>query len=192
MTDGCWSSIQLFLKSLAEHGEQLPHVLIRNSGRLMSAPDWSYLDAVSEYREAIENHCVAIADFPLIATPVLFELDRKHLTFGAAVEGSNSLLARRTGYFINQFTGMFDHLFEQLPGLVDGKLNPKTTRKKVSIEDLAAQLNKDVSTVTHAVAKSKNPTELAKNLSIKDASLEITSEQFQKMKDKIPANSSVT
>lgn len=191
VTDGCWSSIQLFLKSLAEHGDKLPHVLIRNSGRLMSAPDWSYLDAVSEYREARENHCVAIADFPLIATPVLFELDRKHLTFQGAVEGSNSLLAKRTGYFINQFTGMFDHLFEQLPGLIDGKLTEKKTRKnkKLSIEDLASQLNKDVSTVTNAIAQSNNPDELASSLSISEISLEITSEQFQKMKDKLPANS---
>ena len=197
VTDGCWSSIQLFLKSLAEHGDKLPHVLIRNSGRLMSAPDWSYLDAVSEYRELTENHCVAIADFPLIATPVLFELDRKHLTFQGAVEGSNSLLAKRTGYFINQYSQMFDCLFEQLPGLIDGKLTEKKTRKtkKVSIgaiEELASQVNKDLAVVKEAIAQSNNPAELASNLSIDDASLAITSEQFQNIKDKIPAVDRVT
>lgn len=194
VTDGCWSSIQLFLKSVSEHNGKLPHVLIRNSGRLMSSADWSYLDAVSEYREALENNCVLVADFPLVATPVLFELDRQHLTFQGAVEGSSNLLARRTGFFVNQYTQMFDRIFEQLPGLVDGNLNPTTTkrtRKKVTIEDLASQLNKDDSVVRDAIAQSNNLQELATNLSVSEESLGITPEQYQKMKDKIPASNAV-
>ncbi len=192
VTDGCWSSIQLFLKSISEHNDKLPHILIRNSGRLMSSADWSYLEAVSEYQNALESHCVLVADFPLVATPVLFELDRQHLTFQGAVEGSSSLLARRTGFFVNQYTQMFDRIFEQLPGLVDGNLKPsKKTRKKVSLEELASQLNKDLSIVTKAIAQSNNPAELAANLSVSEESLGMTSDQYQKMKDKIPADSSV-
>lgn len=202
VTDGCWSSIQLFLKSVSEHSGKLPHVLIRNSGRLMSSADWGYLDAVCEYREALENNCVLVADFPLVATPVLFELDRQHLTFQGAVEGSSSLLARRTGFFVNQYTQMFDRIFEQLSGLVDGNLKPaKRTRKKVTIEDLASQLNKDLAVVTNAIAslrspcfanaQSNNPQELATNLSVSEESLGITPDQYQKLKDKIPAEKAV-
>jgi hypothetical protein len=88
---------------------------------------------------------------------------------------------------------MFDRLFEQLPGLIDGKLTEKKTRKnqKVTIEELASQLNKDLAVVREAIAQSNNPAELASNLSLSEASLEITSEQFQKMKDKLPANSNI-
>ena len=182
----------LFLKSVSEHNGKLPHALIRNSGRLMSSADWGYLDAVSEYRDALENNCVLVADFPLVATPVLFELDRQHLTFQGAVEGSSSLLARRTGFFVNQYTQMFDRIFEQLSGLVDGNLKPpKRTRKKVTIEDLASQLNKDLAVVTNAIAQSNNSQELATSLSVSEESLGITPDQYQKMKDKLPAEKAV-
>lgn len=190
VTDGCWSSIQLLQKSLSEHKNNLPHVLIRNSGRLMSSPDWSYLDSVPEYRELFESHCILVADFPLVATPVLFELDRKNLTFRQAVNGPSSLLARRARFFIGQYNQTFEQIFEQLPQLVEGELKtPKKSQKKATVEDLANLLKKDATAVKDAIADTQNLKELAAKLNVSEASLELTSEQYQKLRDKIPAKS---
>ncbi|NEO52562.1 MAG: hypothetical protein F6K54_05440 [Okeania sp. SIO3B5] len=190
ITDGCWSSIQLLQKSLSDHNDNLPHVLIRNSGRLMSSPDWSYLDSVPEYREMFEKHCILVADFPLVATPVLFELDRKTLTFRQAIDTANSLLARRARFFVNQYNQTFDQIFEQLPNLVEGKLKvPKKSQKKVTLDDLANQLKKDILSIEKAIANTKNLKELAAKLNVSEETLNLSNEQYQKLRDKIPAES---
>ncbi len=186
VTDGCWSSIQLFRKSITEHNDNLPHVLIRNSGRLMSSPDWSYLENVPEYQEAIANHCVLVADFPLVATPVLFELDRQQLTFRQAAEGVNKLLARRASYFINQYSMTYASIFEQLPSLVDSQIETALkTREKITSSELAERLKKDISVVTKALSESSNVTDLAKKLSVSENKLALEPEQFIKLRDSI-------
>lgn len=191
VTDGCWSSIQLFNKSITEHNDNLPHVLIRNSGRLMSSPDWSYLENVPEYLKVLENHCVLVADFPLVATPVLFELDRQQLTFRQAAQGVNKLLARRASYFVSQYSMTYDRIFEQLPSLVDGKIETaKKARKKFTVAELAEQLNKDISVVTKALSESSNVADLAKFLSVSEKKLAVEPELFIILRDsvKIPAD----
>ncbi|NER01394.1 MAG: hypothetical protein F6K17_01500 [Okeania sp. SIO3C4] len=193
ITDGCWSSIQLLQKSLSEHNDNLPHVLIRNSGRLMSSPDWSYLDSVPEYQYLFEKHCILVADFPLVATPVLFELDRRNLTFRQATDTANSLLARRARFFVNQYNQTFDQIFEQLPNLVEGKLKaPKKSQKKLTLDDLALQLKKDIQSIEKAIANTKNLKELAAKLNVSEETLNLSNEQYQKLRDKFPAESGST
>ncbi|NET46874.1 hypothetical protein, partial [Okeania sp. SIO2B3] len=84
----------------------------------------------------------------------------------------------------------FDQIFEQLPNLVEGKLKvPKKSQKKVTLDDLANQLKKDVSSIESAIANTKNLKELAAKLNVSEETLNLSNEQYQKLRDKIPAES---
>ncbi len=188
VTDGCWSSIQLFKTSLEEHNDNLPHVLIRNEGRLMSSPDWSYLDKVSEYTELFEEHCILTADFPLVATPVLFELDQKGLTFEQAINNGHSLLARRAKFFVDEYNRVYTKVFQNLPKLVTGNLKSEKPKTDFSIDDLAALLKKDPDTIRQLLSESSDlNTFKAKFKSPKSSWDKFDESNFQKLRDKLPA-----
>ena len=78
VTDGSWSSIQMFRASIRDLGNFLPHVLVRNNGSNRSAYGWDHVDeALPLLAKTIKAYQVLDVEFPDIYAPVLFQIDKQ-------------------------------------------------------------------------------------------------------------------
>ena len=78
VTDGSWSSIQMFRESIRDLGDCLPHVLVRNNGSNRSAYGWEHVnEALPILAKTIKEYQVLDVEFPDIYAPVLFHIDKQ-------------------------------------------------------------------------------------------------------------------
>ncbi|MEM9215679.1 MAG: hypothetical protein AAGD25_15230 [Cyanobacteria bacterium P01_F01_bin.150] len=78
VTDGSWSSIQMFRESIRDLGDCLPHVLVRNNGSNRSAYGWDHVnEALPILAKTIKDYQVLDVEFPDIYAPVLFHIDKQ-------------------------------------------------------------------------------------------------------------------
>jgi hypothetical protein len=94
VTDGCYASIRLLAESIEMLDGRLPHIVIRNEGRLNSK-SFAYLDDEPLYQEIIGRprpNLVCLRDFPVLGSAEQFFLDKHNLTYEAGVE---ALMAER-------------------------------------------------------------------------------------------------
>ncbi|NEP76307.1 MAG: hypothetical protein F6K29_33110, partial [Okeania sp. SIO2G5] len=76
VTDGSWSSTQMFRKSIRDLGDRIPHVLVRNNGSNRSASGWSHVDEnLPGLAEMLKEFHVLDMEFPDIYAPILFQID---------------------------------------------------------------------------------------------------------------------
>jgi hypothetical protein len=106
VTDGCYSSIQLLQESLADLDQQIPHLLIRNRGRL-NGIDFSYLDQDPLYQQALTApNLVDIFDFPMLGSAEQYFVDRHHLNLIEAqtkiAEQRGVIAAQRIKTFLDE------------------------------------------------------------------------------------------
>lgn len=94
VTDGCYASIRLLAESIEMLDGRLPHIIIRNEGRLNSK-SFDYLDDEPLYQKIVgssENeiarspNLVCLRDFPVLGSAEQFFLDKHNLTYDAGVE----------------------------------------------------------------------------------------------------------
>lgn len=113
ITDGCYASIRLLEKSLARFDHQIPHVLIRNRGRL-NGVDFSYLDQEALYQTIVNApNLKQIVDFPVLGSAEQFFIDKHDLTIAdaQALRADENLLgAQRIKTFHDEVNTFFTKL----------------------------------------------------------------------------------
>ncbi|MBE9155992.1 mobilization protein [Nodosilinea sp. LEGE 06152] len=61
VSNGGYDSVQLFYKTVADLGEWMPHVFVRNWGL---CDDWSHVDQDPKFQALIEDHSIPVIDLP--------------------------------------------------------------------------------------------------------------------------------
>lgn len=115
VTDGCYSSIRLLAESLKMLDGQLPHILIRNEGRL-NGPSFDYLEREEMYQEIMKAaNLISVHDFPVLGSAEQFYLDKKELTYRDGVdtarEGLGLISAQRIKTFAEQSSIVLEQIF---------------------------------------------------------------------------------
>lgn len=115
VTDGCYSSIRLLAESLKDLDGKLPHIVIRNQGRL-NGMDFSYLDEEPLYQEILAApNLVCVYDFPVLGSAEQFYLDKHKLTYQAGVIQAEKDLgviqAQRVKTFVEDSSAVLDNVF---------------------------------------------------------------------------------
>jgi hypothetical protein len=115
VTDGCYSSIRLLAESLKMLDGQLPHILIRNEGRL-NGPSFDYLETEEMYQEIVKAaNLISVHDFPVLGSAEQFYLDKKELTYRDGVdtarEGLGLISAQRIKTFAEQSSSVLEQIF---------------------------------------------------------------------------------
>lgn len=111
VTDGCFESIEMFKQSLQKFGGNLPHVLIRNTGRLTAATDFDYLEEKQELCQLIKKYNIAVYDLPALHSREQYFIDEHSLTFEEAANRDdilNPLGCQRVINFLETVYQMFD------------------------------------------------------------------------------------
>jgi hypothetical protein len=130
VTDGCYASIQLLQESLADLHHQIPHLLIRNRGRL-NGIDFSYLEQDAGYQEALTApNLVDIFDFPVLGSAEQYFVDRHQLNLIEAqvkiAEYQGVIAAQRIKTFFDEVIDLLGHVdFQPHPSVKD-KQDPKS------------------------------------------------------------------
>jgi hypothetical protein len=112
VTDGCFSSIKLLERSLAEFEHGIPHILIRNRGRL-NGMDFAYLERDEIYQRAIKaKNLLQVLDFPILGSAEQYFVDRHELTLqdaqAMAVDEIGVIASQRIKTFIDDIQNLFD------------------------------------------------------------------------------------
>ncbi len=71
-------SVNFFLKSLEDLGDEMTHVFVKNRGL---CDDWSYIEAMSEFEEAYRKYNFVVMDFPKFSFWERNMIDRLEVTF---------------------------------------------------------------------------------------------------------------
>jgi hypothetical protein len=139
VTDGCFSSIRLLERSLAEFDYAIPHLLIRNRGRL-NGIDFSYLEREPIYKKAMQaKNLLKVLDFPILGSAEQFFVDRHELMLqdaqGLAADEIGVIPAQRIKTFMDQMVKVFES--------VDLKLTKSlaSTRKPIKIKGVTGDAN---------------------------------------------------
>lgn len=111
VTDGCFASIKLLEKSLTEFDYAMPHVLIRNRGRL-NGIDFTYLERDEIYKKAKgAKNLLKVLDFPVLGSAEQFFIDRHDLMLqdaqGLAAEKIGVIPSQRIKTFMDEMVGVF-------------------------------------------------------------------------------------
>lgn len=114
VTDGCYESIRQLEKSVNMLGNSVPHVVIRNEGRV-SAADFSYLDSEKLYTDILSApNLIGVFDFPALEPGTRFYVDQQSAGLRAALKQANAdssfLRGQRIKNFIDEVTGVFDEV----------------------------------------------------------------------------------
>ena len=113
VTDGCFESIEIFQESLRKFDGALPHVLIRNAGRLTANSDFSYLDEKQELCELLTQYKVPVYDLPSLTSREQYFIDEYSLTFEAATKREDifgRLGCQRLVNFLKSIYALFDQI----------------------------------------------------------------------------------
>jgi len=78
---GGYDSVQLFIKSVTDFGDKMPHVLVRNLGL---CDDWSHVEGMEEVKDAINKYAVQVIDFPKFSYRERNMVDERRITFAQA------------------------------------------------------------------------------------------------------------
>ena len=97
VSDGCWSSMELFLKQLETYDTKLfPHCLVLNKGRLTSSGSFEYLPKFCpELIEALQRKRVPTIYLPELAPTAQFLCDRTNLSYSELYNTSKEELAKK-------------------------------------------------------------------------------------------------
>jgi hypothetical protein len=115
VTDGCYASIQLLQESLADLNQQIPHLLIRNRGRL-NGIDFSYLDQDTLYQKALKApNLLDIFDFPMLGSAEQYFVDRHHLNL---IEAQSRIAEQQGVIAAQRIKTFFDEVIDLL-GRID-------------------------------------------------------------------------
>jgi hypothetical protein len=111
VTDGCYASIQLLQESLADLDHQIPHLLIRNRGRL-NGIDFSYLDQDKLYQKAMTApNLLDIFDFPVLGSAEQYFVDRHHLNL---IEAQSKISEQQGIIAAQRIKTFFDEVIDLL------------------------------------------------------------------------------
>jgi hypothetical protein len=131
VTDGCYASIRLLQESLADLHYQIPHLLIRNRGRL-NGIDFSYLEQDAVYQKALTApNLVNVFDFPVLGSAEQYFVDRHHLNLIEAqvkiAEDRGVIAAQRIKTFFDEVIDLLGNVDFQPrdPVASDPALKPK-------------------------------------------------------------------
>ncbi|MBD2772588.1 mobilization protein [Iningainema sp. BLCCT55] len=78
---GGYDSVQLFVKSVKDFGDKMPHVLVRNLGL---CDDWTHVEGMEEVKDVINKYAVQVIDFPKFSYRERNMVDEKQITFAQA------------------------------------------------------------------------------------------------------------
>lgn len=140
VTDGCFESIEMFKKSLQKFDGAIPHVLIRNTGRLTTDVDFSYLEEKEDLCELLQNYCVPVYDLPALTSREQYLIDQHSLTLEEAatrIDLLNATGAQRVVNFLNNVYALFDSIERiQAAGLEKDKSKVKksVTAQETNLE----------------------------------------------------------
>jgi hypothetical protein len=114
VTDGSYMSIKLFQESLETFKHGIPHLLVRNKGRL-NGLDFSYLDQDETYQQAIASpNLVKVIDFPELGSAEQYFIDGNSLTLREAQElikdEKGIIPAQRIRTFIDTLSAALDQV----------------------------------------------------------------------------------
>ena len=107
VTNGEYHSIKLFLKSLDDYGEKMPHILVRNFG---VCDEWEQVEKDEKVQAAISKYNVQTIDFPKLGYAERYFINKNQLTFGDA-RGHHDLTImgrQRVVNFLNSAYAAFD------------------------------------------------------------------------------------
>jgi RecA/RadA recombinase len=152
VTDGCYASIRLLAESIENLKSELPHIVIRNEGRL-NGMNFDYLAEEPLYQKILSSpNLVCLHDFPVLGSAEQFYLDKHNLTYEAGVEAARGEMglipAQRIKTFAERVYAVIDQVFAvDLPAF-EAKHPPlpqtKSTRHrkpKISTQDAPTESN---------------------------------------------------
>ncbi|MBD1853421.1 hypothetical protein H6F87_26265 [Cyanobacteria bacterium FACHB-502] len=142
VTDGCYASIRLLAESIEMLDGKLPHIVVRNEGRLNSK-SFAYLEREPLYQKISGNpelkidaaaNLVCIRDFPVLGSEEQFYLDKHNLTYEAGVEAFMTerrwIEAQRVKTFAERATEVINQIFTlDLPAFHAKQLEASTANK---------------------------------------------------------------
>lgn len=111
VTDGCFESLEIFKESVQKFDGGLPHVLVRNTGRLTAGSSFDYLEEKKDLRELIEKYKVPVYDFPALNSREQYFIDEHSLTLEQATLRDDifgPLGCQRVVYFLESIYKFFD------------------------------------------------------------------------------------
>jgi hypothetical protein len=125
VTDGCYSSIKLLERSLAEFGDAMPHILIRNRGRL-NGVDFTYLEREPIYQKAMQaKHLLKVLDFPVLGSAEQFFIDRHDLMLqeaqGQAADAIGVIPSQRIKSFMDEMVNVFGQVASEMTAALPEK-----------------------------------------------------------------------
>ena len=128
VTDGCYESIRLFIESVEKFKGSLPHLLIRNPGRLTASVNFNYLQEETKFVEVISSYNIPVFDLPELASSEQFYVDKKSLTYSQAIDlakaDGNTMGAGRIFTFLEEVEEVFDKIFDGPNQLKPGWCKP--------------------------------------------------------------------
>ena len=81
--DGEDDSIHLFIRSITEYDNAIPHILVKNWGR---CEDWDYFDEHKALQETLERYAVTVIEFPKLSDGKRIKMNARRWTFEEALE----------------------------------------------------------------------------------------------------------
>jgi hypothetical protein len=148
VTDGCFSSIKLLERSLAEFDDALPHVLIRNRGRL-NGIDFSYLEREPIYKKALKaKNLLKVLDFPILGSAEQFFVDRHELMLQDAQEQAANAIGVIPAQRIKSFMDEMTKVFKQVT--FDSKVTRSTESNPMQVEAVQDDADSRISPPTTA------------------------------------------
>jgi hypothetical protein len=142
VTDGCFASVKLLQRSLAEFNHAIPHLLVRNRGRL-NGVDFTYLDHDMVYQKAIQaKNLLRVLDFPVLGSAEQYFIDRHDLRLqeaqARATEELGIIPSQRIKSFIDEMVKVFDQVnFELGSGSTEGQAAKSKVRTSNGIHGIA-------------------------------------------------------
>lgn len=165
VTDGCYASIRLLADSLKILDGQLPHIIIRNEGRL-NGLDFSYLEKNPIYKDIQKSkNVVGIYDFPVLGNAEQFYLDEQQLTYEQGVQNAikdlGIIQAQRIKTFTEGVIAVLDEIFNvALPTFAGGSAQSFESPNPVGEEATEPSVDDADSDGWQMNLKSDEPSEL--------------------------------
>jgi hypothetical protein len=138
VTDGEKDSLGVFLRSVKEFGNEIPHILVKNYGR---CDEWGYFESYQAVQAAIQQYKVKVIDFPELAVSKRIPINAESMTFAQARQyagfptlGRHQIVIYlREAYQAFESTGYFPSWTAPVPIVSESAPNPSeagATRKR--------------------------------------------------------------
>lgn len=112
LSDGCFRSVNHFIKQVEKYKEKLPHILVLNPGRLTCSGTFHYLENYKPLMKVIKENRIPILMCPELPTDLQFFCDENQVQYEEALMLQEFFLDKqRISSFLSRIDEFFNGLF---------------------------------------------------------------------------------